>query len=901
MRQKNFILKMMSIIAFMLCLFMFVACSETGTNAIVELPEIPEQPEQKPDPTNRLLEVKLLDRCNWVATDSIKGKVENEVLDVKWYSQMGAGFSILKEQSENKDTTYLYQVVNQVKVDNIKAMRVDDVNALENLKIEMKDNKFVIDKSNVMNVTIALPVMTKNLTFTVWNGEKYVSEVFSIFAEKADHKLCFPDLTSGQLVFKKGAPVEGADKTFKFSATLTLVDSENKEYVYTIEDLVATESEKDQVAITMTGFIPLEGSRAKATFDIIHTLNTELNQKVDTIIDVKSALSVAKVGTFNGNSLSWSGATSQNYDGAKTYQFNASNNVVCNVDASVEMEVNFTFREQQYVGKFEKATVRANSFAPGTPDTSDSDWNYYPFSTSFDLYVQEVLFRSVTLDLKGRVEKEKDEVGEMTKEVTVNPNGTVDIVITIPHTVLDDEVYTFKGISLGLVFSVTESFTKENADLTLVQTGEKEGDWKFVKDFSQNGVTGKTMKKTSTVKFNQGDDDKVELTMNRELQVVINGSPEKIDLTDAIKATITKGESDDNKTETFQKYNVVYNVYVNNIKMEVSANQSWKISFKKVDEILGYEFVSEVIENYTRILTATEKHSVEDNKKINPSRSLNFNASHNGDLLIDANSTELDLALQYGITERKGAINDGDWVGVNTLTESAFGFGGVVKVTLEGIMSWKGHTLAEVIPVVTIKSAPMVDQTSDKKYNYYKFLVTYDIQVVNDHYTLTQNVTIRRKKDVDYTDIEKYGKLDPSMLGYAGRFTIFGERRENQSEVASIPFEKGWLELFLNGDVKFTAYGEGMARPTGYVAAVADGNSWVIAQMNAAKGWSNTDYKSGFEYVSLIGRNIVGTISSFTISNLGIKNPVLDTFAKYYDEEDGVLYITFNGKDYAFK
>lgn len=882
----------------MLCLFMFAACSETGTNAIVELPEIPEQPEQKPQPTNDTITYVTKNNCSWAALDSVKGQVISEVLDINFYSQMKASFYVDKKLHTNKDSVIAYPAINNVKVDNIKALVVDDLKTLDKKVVEMKDNKFTIDEKNVMNVTIPAAIV-KDIIFQRWAG-KWENVIFSATAEKEENRLCFPDIISGKMVFGEGSDVEGAEKTKKYSVTFTFVTDENKEFSYTLE-MVGTESEKDQVAITLISFVPVEGSKAKATFDIIHTLNTELNEQADTIIDIKSALSVAKVGTFNGNSLEWTSATIQDYVSAKTYQFNASNNVVCNVDASVEMEVNFTFREQQYVGKFEKATVRANSFAPGTPDTSDSDWNYYPFSTSFDLYVQEVLFRSATLDLLGRVEKEKDEVGEMTKEVTVNPNGTVDIVITIPHTVLDDEVYTFKGISLGLVLSVTESFTKENADLTLVQTGEKEGDWKFVKDFSQNGVTGKTMRKTSTVKFNQGDDDKVELTMNRELQVVINGSPEKIDLTDAIKVNIAKGESDDNKTEAFQKYNVVYNIYVNNIKMEASANQSWKISFKKVDEILGYEFVSEVIENYTRILTATEKHSVEDNKTINPNRSLNFNAAHNGDLLIDANSTELDLSLQYGITERKGAINDGDWVGVNTLTESAFGFGGVVKVTLEGIMSWKGNNLAEVIPVVTIKSAPMVDQTSDKKYNYYKFLVTYDIQVVNDHYTLTQNVTIRRKKDVDYTDIEKYGKLDPSMLGYAGRFTIFGERRENQSEVASIPFEKGWLELFLNGDVKFTAYGEGMARPTGYVAAVADGNNWVIAQMNAAKGWSNTDYKSGFEYVSLIGRNIVGTISSFTISNLGIKNPVLDTFAKYYDEEDGVLYITFNGKDYAFK
>lgn len=884
----------------MLCLIMFAACGEKGFNAILDIPEIPEQPEQpeKPQPTNDTITYVTKNNCAWAALDSVKGQVANEILDINFYSQMKASFYVDKKLHSNKDSVIAYPAINNVKVDNIKALVVDDLKTLEKLSIEMKDNKFTIDEKNVMNVTIPAAIV-KDIIFQRWAG-KWENVIFSATAEKEENRLCFPDIVSGKMVFGEGSDVEGAEKTKKYSVTFTFVTDENKEFSYTIE-MVGTESEKDQVAITLISFVPVEGSKAKATFNIVHTLNTELNEQVDAIIDVKSALSVANVPTFDGSSLKWNGATSQDYTAAKTYQFNASNNVVCDVNASVEMEVNFTFRGQEFTGKFEKATVKANELVPGTPDTSDSDWNYYPFSTSFSLYVGEVLFRSATLDLLGRVEKEKDEVGEMKKEITVNPNGTVDITITIPHTILDDEVYTFKGIALGLTLSVTESFDKESADLTLVQTGEKHGEWGFIKNFSQNGVTGKTMKKTSTVKFNQGNDDKVELTMNRELQVVINGSPEKIDLTDAIKVTINKGESDDNKTETYQKYNAVYNVYVNKVKMEVSANQSWKIGFKNTDEVLGYEFLSEVIENYTRNLTATEKHSVEDDKTINPSRSLNFNASHNGDLLIDANSTELNTELQYGITERKGAINDGDWVGVNTLTEAAFGFGGIVKVTLEGIMSWKGNNLAEVIPVVTIKSAPMVDQTSDKKYNYYKHLVTYDIQVVNDHYTITQNVTIRRKKDVDYTDIEKYGKLDPSMLGNAGEFTIFGERRENQSRVASIPFEKGWLELFLNGDVKFTAYGDGLSRPTGYVAAVADGNNWVIAQMNAAKGWSNTDYKSGFEYVSLIGSKIVGTISSFTIANLGIKNPVLDTYAKYYDEEDGVLYITFNGKDYAFK
>lgn len=908
MKQKVF--SAVRIIALMLCTVLFsfvvISCSEEESLSKTDITK-PVGPE---GPTSDNITDVTKNSCNWLSVGEIQASFVENVLNLKAPNNMAISFYVTSEKTVNKDSVITYVATLPISIDNCRAVIVEDINALAGQSFTANENKFTIG-SSVMNITLGTPEV-EDITFRVKVGEDtFEDKVFSAITVKIDQKLCFPEILSEKLTFGEKTLVEGTENVYSFKVTLEVTMTDDKKFSYEFE-LIATESQKDEVALVIDKVKPLEGSKVEIVISEIHTLKPELNKKDSVIVDVASSLAALPVDIFAGNTLALIGQNPQAYVNAGEYGF-AFDRFTAKVNASLTQTIQFEYKGEQMTATLPAATVRMSDLAgPEIDDTSSTAYTRYTFRVSFGLYVGEVLFRSATMVAEGRVDKDQDKVTDTTiKNIIVHPDGTVDFDIVEDHTIIEDVVIPFRGIALNIILNVTENFdiVNENEVLTLTQTSETYGTWGIVGDFNQSIVIGKKMKQTNSFIFNQYTDTKVELTMNRNLTVKHNGKDYPVDLGETtIKTVIAAGEKTEDKKQIVQLYNVVYNVYVKGVKMTVSSSQSAKIRVPKKDAISGYDLLSEVIayrgNRLYRDLSLTEIHTAEDSKTINLQRDMNMNFTFGSDVSLTQTLSTVDVSLTgMPVTYVTDAIADGNYTGSKTKTTIDVKIGTEVRtltVELDGILNYGNAKLMDVKPEMFSVSTRFIGESSDPdsklKTTSYVLMVSFNV----GGNTIELNANNISVKVFDYTNLEEYGPLDPDMFAFGCESNIYQADRRNSDWTWTMFFQKGMLATLSDGTKKFYSYASGFTKPQSYGSLIWKATDWNAADMRALVDFGK-NYTSGWEYLESFAGGSVSTISSGVVANMGLKTPLRP--ATYsYDTKSGVATVTLsNGKVYYYK
>lgn len=542
----------------------FVACDED--NALNEL-----NPNEKPVPmpTDDLLDVNKVN-CEWSADSATIASIKENVLNLSKEKVMAASFELSYEQTE-KDSIVNYNVVLAASVSNYAAIAVDDIKTISGKKFQMKENAFVIGKT-----TMPVSIQDVKGDVVTFNGK---SEVFTYTIDgKAPYDLCYASITGAEYALGTPVVVEGMDRTYKVPATITFFATDGENLVYTY-DVIASESEKDQVAIVGVYNSIDENGIVSYTITETHTVNVNENVSIDGNKKADFSLNAVEVPEFwsTAAGVVLTSAKELNYEVAGDYSFVHGEDFTGKVNATFVNYITVDYKGQSIKIEIPAAKIANVSIIETGKDESNKEYNKYFYDEVYAMIVDNV---TITTSLVKLTEKVKKAVEENLTTTEMKDNGdntgSFDLVDE------DGKVVESFRVNLGIGISVSPEVNITSKDLTYAFSTVKPGEFAKVGSYDAgNGVTADKMQRVDNFVFSHDYTERAVVKKHANFVLSYNGKTYQVKFEQNITSSVslTKGDKSDVNGKVSQLYNAEYKA--TNGKSSANDSQVITISYEK--------------------------------------------------------------------------------------------------------------------------------------------------------------------------------------------------------------------------------------------------------------------------------------------------------------------------------
>ncbi len=542
----------------------FVACDED--NALNEL-----NPNEKPVPmpTDDLLDVNKVN-CEWSADSATIASIKENVLNLSKEKVMAASFELSYEQTE-KDSIVNYNVVLAASVSNYAAIAVDDIKTISGKKFQLKENAFVIGKTT-------MPVSIQDVKGDVitFNGK---SEVFTYTIDgKVPYDLCYASITGAEYALGTPTAVEGMDRTYKVPATITFFATDGENLVYTY-DVIASESEKDQVAIVGVYNSIDENGIVSYTITETHTVNVNENVSIDGNKKADFSLNAVEVPEFRSTAAGvvLTSAKELNYEVAGDYSFVHGEDFTGKVNATFVNYITVDYKGQSIKIEIPAAKIANVSIIETGKDESNKEYNKYFYDEVYAMIVDNV---TITTSLVKLTEKVKKAVEENLTTTEMKDNGdntgSFDLVDE------DGKIVESFRVNLGIGISVSPEVNITSKDLTYAFSTVKPGEFAKVGSYDAgNGVTADKMQRVDNFVFSHDYTERAVVKKHANFVLSYNGKTYQVKFEQNITSSVslTKGDKSDVNGKVSQIYNAEYKA--TNGKSSATDNQTITIGYEK--------------------------------------------------------------------------------------------------------------------------------------------------------------------------------------------------------------------------------------------------------------------------------------------------------------------------------
>jgi len=542
----------------------FVACDED--NALNEL-----NPNEKPVPmpTDDLLDVNKIN-CEWSADSATVAAIKENVLNLSKEKVMAASFELSYEQTE-KDSIVNYNVVLAASVSNYAAIAVDDIKTISGKKFQLKENAFVIGKT-----TMPVSIQDVKGDVVTFNGK---SEVFTYTIDgKAPYDLCYASITGAEYALGTPVVVEGMDRTYKVPATITFFATDGENLVYTY-DVIASESEKDQVAIVGVYNNIDENGIVSYTITETHTVNVNENVSIDGNKKADFSLNAVEVPEFwsTAAGVVLTSAKELNYEVAGDYSFVHGEDFTGKVNASFVNYITVDYKGQSIKIEIPAAKIANVSIIETGKDESNKEYNKYFYDETYSMIVDNVTIATSLVKLTEKVKKAVEENLSTTDMKDNGDNtGSFDLIDE------DGKVIESFRVNLGIGISVTPEVNITSKDLTYAFSTVNSGEFSKVGSYDAgNGVTADKMQRVDNFSFSHDYTERAVVKMHSNFVLSYNGKTYKVKFEQNITSSVslTKGEKSDVNGKVSQIYNAEYKA--TNGKSSATDNQTITIGYEK--------------------------------------------------------------------------------------------------------------------------------------------------------------------------------------------------------------------------------------------------------------------------------------------------------------------------------
>lgn len=542
----------------------FVACDED--NALNEL-----NPNEKPVPmpTDDLLDVNKVN-CEWSADSATIASIKENVLNLSKEKVMAASFELSYEQTE-KDSIVNYNVVLAASVSNYAAIAVDDIKTISGKKFQMKENAFVIGKT-----TMPVSIQDVKGDVVTFNGK---SEVFTYTIDgKAPYDLCYASITGAEYALGTPVVVEGMDRTYKVPATITFFATDGENLVYTY-DVIASESEKDQVAIVGVYNSIDENGIVSYTITETHTVNVNENVSIDGNKKADFSLNAVEVPEFwsTAAGVVLTSAKELNYEVAGDYSFVHGEDFTGKVNATFVNYITVDYKGQSIKIEIPAAKIANVSIIETGKDESNKEYNKYFYDEVYAMIVDNV---TITTSLVKLTEKVKKAVEENLTTTEMKDNGdntgSFDLVDE------DGKIVESFRVNLGIGISVSPEVNITSKDLTYAFSTVKPGEFAKVGSYDAgNGVTADKMQRVDNFVFSHDYTERAVVKKHANFVLSHNGKTYQVKFEQNITSSVslTKGDKSDVNGKVSQLYNAEYKA--TNGKSSANDSQVITISYEK--------------------------------------------------------------------------------------------------------------------------------------------------------------------------------------------------------------------------------------------------------------------------------------------------------------------------------
>ena len=542
----------------------FVACDED--NALNEL-----NPNEKPVPmpTDDLLDVNKVN-CEWSADSATIASIKENVLNLSKEKVMAASFELSYEQTE-KDSIVNHNVVLAASVSNYAAIAVDDIKTISGKKFQMKENAFVIGKT-----TMPVSIQDVKGDVVTFNGK---SEVFTYTIDgKAPYDLCYASITGAEYALGTPVVVEGMDRTYKVPATITFFATDGENLVYTY-DVIASESEKDQVAIVGVYNNIDENGIVSYTITETHTVNVNENVSIDGNKKADFSLNAVEVPEFwsTAAGVVLTSAKELNYEVAGDYSFVHGEDFTGKVNATFVNYITVDYKGQSIKIEIPAAKIAHVSIIETGKDESNKEYNKYFYDETYSMIVDNVTIATSLVKLTEKVKKAVEENLSTTDMKDNGDNtGSFDLIDE------DGKVIESFRVNLGIGISVTPEVNIPSKDLTYAFSTVNSGEFSKVGSYDAgNGVTADKMQRVDNFVFSHDYTERAVVKMHSNFVLSYNGKTYKVKFEQNITSSVslTKGEKSDVNGKVSQIYNAEYKA--TNGKSSATDNQTITIGYEK--------------------------------------------------------------------------------------------------------------------------------------------------------------------------------------------------------------------------------------------------------------------------------------------------------------------------------
>ncbi|MFR1033248.1 MAG: hypothetical protein ACLSFR_03465 [Alphaproteobacteria bacterium] len=542
----------------------FVACDED--NALNEL-----NPNEKPVPmpTDDLLDVNKVN-CEWSADSATIASIKENVLNLSKEKVMAASFELSYEQTE-KDSIVNNNVVLAASVSNYAAIAVDDIKTISGKKFQMKENAFVIGKT-----TMPVSIQDVKGDVVTFNGK---SEVFTYTIDgKAPYDLCYASITGAEYALGTPVVVEGMDRTYKVPATITFFATDGENLVYTY-DVIASESEKDQVAIVGVYNNIDENGIVSYTITETHTVNVNENVSIDGNKKADFSLNAVEVPEFwsTAAGVVLTSAKELNYEVAGDYSFVHGEDFTGKVNATFVNYITVDYKGQSIKIEIPAAKIAHVSIIETGKDESNKEYNKYFYDETYSMIVDNVTIATSLVKLTEKVKKAVEENLSTTDMKDNGDNtGSFDLIDE------DGKVIESFRVNLGIGISVTPEVNIPSKDLTYAFSTVNSGEFSKVGSYDAgNGVTADKMQRVDNFVFSHDYTERAVVKMHSNFVLSYNGKTYKVKFEQNITSSVslTKGEKSDVNGKVSQIYNAEYKA--TNGKSSATDNQTITIGYEK--------------------------------------------------------------------------------------------------------------------------------------------------------------------------------------------------------------------------------------------------------------------------------------------------------------------------------
>lgn len=542
----------------------FVACDED--NALNEL-----NPNEKPVPmpTDDLLDANKIN-CEWSADSATVASIKENILNLSKEKVMAASFELSYEQTE-KDSIVNYNVILAASVSNYAAIAVDDIKTISGKKFQMKENAFVIGKT-----TMPVSIQDVKGDVVTFNGK---SEVFTYTIDgKAPYDLCYASITGAEYALGTPVVVEGMDRTYKVPATITFFATDGENLVYTY-DAIASESEKDQVAIVGVYNSIDENGIVSYTITETHTVNVNENVSIDGNKKADFSLNAVEVPEFwsTAAGVVLTSAKELNYEVAGDYSFVHGEDFTGKVNATFVNYITVDYKGQSIKIEIPAAKIAHNSIIETGKDESNKEYNKYFYDETYSMIVDNVTIATSLVKLTEKVKKAVEENLSTTDMKDNGDNtGSFDLIDE------DGKVVESFRVNLGIGISVSPEVNITSKDLTYAFSTVKPGEFAKVGSYDAgNGVTADKMQRVDNFVFSHDYTERAVVKKHANFVLSYNGKTYQVKFEQNITSSVslTKGDKSDVNGKVSQLYNAEYKA--TNGKSSANDSQVITISYEK--------------------------------------------------------------------------------------------------------------------------------------------------------------------------------------------------------------------------------------------------------------------------------------------------------------------------------